>query len=258
MLADISNTLQSTLIYVENSWFLMFIHSLYVTYSFKKIAEAHPNSYAYKILKRNNHFQLLFVNIILALGGGTIVSILSGEPVSWIIKNETIPTYTIGYLLVNCIPLVYPLLASMAPFSDIFFDCFVDGSMRAVIIGANVDKIRRNISPNAYLAQFLLGILSVTGGGIIYNISFEDFKFSNDIYVCAVSNLLYIFGADENLKKTFYQFNPAFFDYVYKNVGKPFGFTDKFIKDDAKALCAIIIVTGFLLRFKEIVPVKNK
>ncbi|KAJ3221180.1 hypothetical protein HK099_003711 [Clydaea vesicula] len=257
MISDISGSVKGALIFVENSWLLMFLHSIYVPYTFKKIAEAHPTSYAFRTLRNRNHFQLFFVNIILALGGGTMVSFLSGEPVSWIVNNKIIPTYAIGYYLVHSVPAVFQFLSSFAPFSDMILDCIVDGSMRAVIISANVDKIRRKISTNAYVAQLLLGVLSVTGGGIIYNVSFEDFKFSNDVYICAISNIFYIIGADENLKKIIYQICPIFFDYIYKTLGKPLGFSPKFLRDDAKALGAIIITTGFLLRFKEFKSVKT-
>ena len=101
---------------------------------------------------------------------GSVAAILTARPVPILASNVILPIYLAGYVSVNYIPGTHGLLRRLGPVWDAIFAC-LDGAARAWSMCAGLDAFRvhpnyGHLSKDAVVGQFIVGVLSVTAGGI--------------------------------------------------------------------------------------------
>ncbi|KAI8854626.1 hypothetical protein BC829DRAFT_379301 [Chytridium lagenaria] len=148
------------------SWLMSFIHAVYIGYAYRKMAPVSEQVGPRSFLRG------LFSTLLIGMGGGTIAAIISGKPVGWLLYNDYLPTYILGYLLVNQDPTdaIYTLLNTLQPLTDLIFD-LVDSIVRGFALAWSIDQFRNSDAPNAqtsFVGQFVIGVITITGGGITW------------------------------------------------------------------------------------------
>ncbi|KAJ3116945.1 hypothetical protein HDU96_008345 [Phlyctochytrium bullatum] len=231
---------------------LSFVHAVYIAYAYRK--QAAPSE---------------LVGPRSFLRG---LSVLTGRPVPWVLSNELLPTYAFGYLLVCQDPtdLVYTLLTALQPLPTFLFD-LSDAIIRAFTMAAAVEAFRAHPSKGAaesFLGHFLVGLISVTGGGITYKwLKHQAFRYPGwDFSVVALGTAGYVYVTSSAAVLKLMQSYVAPFlikrspqdllvtylanDAVPKirQVGRVFGVPPSLSAEEWKYVVAAWILVGFLLR----------
>ncbi|KAJ3387345.1 hypothetical protein HDU80_000186 [Chytriomyces hyalinus] len=226
----------------------------------------------------------VFCCLLMALGGGTLASILMATPPSWLVNNVDLPIYTTGFFLVCRTPLLYPILRTTQPVALAMLD-LIDVTLRAMALSAFQAQASKLPTPTVLpstpntLGQILIGTISVTGGGIaLFWLLHPPSRFTipvHDTVVCLLANLLYAYNALHKNRVFISQclwdsvpvrlvrsvdpgndalilalFN-AFMDWIraWADVlGIPTTFKGRRGEADLRALCALFMLVGFLLR----------
>ncbi|KAJ3049809.1 hypothetical protein HK097_009195, partial [Rhizophlyctis rosea] len=234
--------LSETLQFISKSPWLVVIHSIHTAYSLRK---AYPSLTAAPLLKS------WLSHIFVSLGGGMTAAILTGRPNPALMNDLTIPIYTIGYILVFHFPYLYTLLRTLAPITEPILT-LVDALSRAIAMTTGLDTFRNHPHPTyaalartAYIGQAMLGTVSVTAGGIIYNWvnGVKPFEYPGwNFTVVMFASLVYVLGSHEGATRIVKgQLRPFWLS--AKAVGVP----EVFDLWDWKLLVAFVIVVGFAM-----------
>ncbi|KAI8907050.1 hypothetical protein DFJ77DRAFT_188047 [Powellomyces hirtus] len=221
--------------------FLALLHSIGIAYSLRK---AFPQA-------RNEPFlKGLLSHLLVALGGGTVAAFLTARPLPILTSNLVLPIYVSGYLLINHVCAIYCVLNAVSPLWDMAF-AGLDGASRAWALCNGLDSFRAHVnyghlSKDAVVGQFVLGVLSITAGGIL-------FKWFNGIrrwqwpgwdfgVVCVITALYVAYGDSthglgSHLRT---QLKPL------AHVQKAIGMNDVLDHAEVRTLCAALMAAGFL------------
>ncbi|KAJ3332628.1 hypothetical protein HDU76_013583 [Blyttiomyces sp. JEL0837] len=161
-----------------NSLLLSFVHALYIAYSYRKNTP--------KALQTGKHAftRGLIIHLVTALGGGTTAAIITGRPVPWLLSNDLLPIYILGYFTMTLFPmdLLFVISRSISPVSELTFD-LVDAIIRAYSMASTIDHFKSTngtvasyikstssgLNPSTLIwPQLVVGVVSVTMGGIYW------------------------------------------------------------------------------------------
>ncbi|KAJ3146055.1 hypothetical protein HDU86_000554 [Geranomyces michiganensis] len=222
---------------------LAFLHAVGVAFSLKK-------SFPYP-WDRLPFLQGLLSHLLVALGGGTIVATLTARPVPILTSNLVLPLYTAGYLLVNYVPGVYPLLRKLGVVWGAVFAA-LDGSSRAWAMCAGLDAFRSHanyghLSKDAVVGQLVVGVLSVTAGGIALKWGWGYGRWTWPGWdfgvVCAVTAGYVAYGdVSHGLGSLLrIQLRPL------APYQKQIGMRDELSHAEVRTVCAVLMTIGFLI-----------
>ncbi|KAJ3156570.1 ADP-ribosylation factor protein 3 [Geranomyces variabilis] len=204
----------------------------------------------YSILHTSDR-SLSVSHLLVALGGGTIVASLTARPVPILTSNLVLPLYIAGYLLVNYVPGIYAFLRALGPVWNVAFAA-LDGSSRTWAMCAGLDAFRAHsgyghLSKDAIIGQLIVGVLSVTAGGIAlkWGWGFSRWKWPGwDFGVVCFVAAVYVAYSDAThglgslLRIQLRPFAP------YQ---KEIGMRDELSHAEVRTACAVLMTIGFLL-----------
>ncbi|KAJ3041167.1 hypothetical protein HDV00_009882 [Rhizophlyctis rosea] len=189
-------------------------------------------------------------------------AVLTGRPNPALMNDLTIPIYSIGYFFVFHVPFFYTLLRKLSFILEPILT-MVDALTRAIAMTGGLDTFRNHHHPTyaalartAYIGQAMLGTISVTAGGIIYNWlnGIRPFQYPGwSFTVVAFASIVYVLGSNEWATGVVtQQLRP------FRHSAKAVGVPAVFELQDWKLLCAIIIVVGFALNPTPAAPKPRK
>jgi uncharacterized membrane protein YeiH len=117
------------------------------------------------------------VHLIISLGGGTLAAILTGTPCTAVVNGQILPSYLLGYILVNHMDPIFWLLSN-APGLDFLLLAVIDPTARVLGMASVINS---RFPPTV---QWALAVIIATGGGMIYRVQFaRDYVIHNHVYV---------------------------------------------------------------------------
>ncbi|KAJ3090364.1 hypothetical protein HK102_003985 [Quaeritorhiza haematococci] len=239
----LADALIASIISWRSSFTLLFLHALFVPFAFKKEANRDPKGVLATYFYGGPWLKGLIVNLLLAIGGGTIAAILQGRLVPWAANDITLPVYIGCYIALRHFPLdaIFRFMEALSPALFIFLDCFVDALSRAFAM-ATVLKKQRSLS-DSIIGELILGTLSVTGGGIVFQwVAVEPFRWpSLDVWI--------VFGAC--VARVALTTGLRRFSLLLDGIGNEPSVPlvpEPLKEEDATAISALIIICGFLSR----------
>ncbi|KAJ3015944.1 UNVERIFIED_CONTAM: hypothetical protein HDU68_012503 [Siphonaria sp. JEL0065] len=245
---------------------LLLLHGIYVAFLFRLSHSYQPN----RILRS------LFCCLLIGLGGGSLAAILTGKPVGWLLNNDDLFLYSSGFFIVCGNPFVFPIMKALRPLAEGSLD-LVDVILRAQVLTRFQTQLRTHSPSNTTIPQIILGIISITGGGLIYNWSFSpDLRFKypgHDFTTVILVNIFYAWTVSPVNRKVIYttlwntlpmqRVRAMGYDgYLLKGyslaqdllvewckvLGVPTTFKGKAGERDLRILCALLLLIGFFLR----------
>ncbi|KAJ3210956.1 hypothetical protein HDU67_004854 [Dinochytrium kinnereticum] len=245
-----------------------FLHAIYIGYAYRKMA---PPS---ELVGPRSFIRGLLSSLMIGMGGGTLAAIISGQPVPWLLYNEYIPMYVLGYLLVCQDPtdLIYTVLDALDPLPGFIFN-LVDAAIRGFGLCFAIDQFRSSGSPEAsisFVGQLIIGVLTVTGGGTTWKwLKYHDQSFKYPgwdfsmltaccaTYIYATANATTAKLIDEYVATIMIPQSPQhlllryFWDDLMpriKEIGAMFGVPLVLTTEDWKFLMTAFVLVGFLVR----------
>ncbi|KAI9090967.1 hypothetical protein DFS34DRAFT_653793 [Phlyctochytrium arcticum] len=190
----------------------------------------------------------VFRHCLVSLGGSSLAAILTARPIPILLSNTTLPLYILGHVLIWHLPLIYPFLSASSLLIDPLF-LFLDGFVRAWALTANLNGFRNHPSYGTHaqatlLGQVLLGIVSLTAGGLMWKWAggmkrFEypgwDFTVIGAVvgaYVLAVNEYEMGWGAGWDMQKRY---------------GKLVGVPHRLSEGDMRVLAGLVMGLGFVI-----------
>lgn len=167
-------------------------------------------------------------------------ALISGRPFGILLNNTLLPIYILGFILVNYTYL-YKFILNL-PFIEWFLDCLIDPLNRTISLTSTIDAFKLppyGLQPSeiikwagstSYLGQWLIGIVSCTFGGLVYNCVVKNtWDINSNTLILSFVSFLYVF----------------FSSHVYWTV---FGLDIVHKEIDRKILVATIAIGFFTLR----------
>jgi hypothetical protein len=194
--------------------------------------------------------------------------------VPWLVSNELIPLYTLGYLVACHDPtdFFYSILRFFSPMTEYIFE-FFDAIIRAYAMAGTLDYFQ-SLSPkhaNAIIGQIIVGTISVTMGGILWKytsgIPGAAFKYPGwDFSVVVAVTTLYVCVSRNGAgyQQLWAMFKPLMverspqaliIEYVEKvalprvlDLAGLMGVPETLTLDDWKLVCTALLLVGFLVK----------
>lgn len=197
------------------------------------------------LIEKQPFLQSFFSFILVALGGSFVAAVVTARPLPVLLNNSLLPIYTLGFLIVVYFPLTYTLLRSISFVWEPVF-LVIDSVCRAWALSYGLDAFRNHgvygqISRDAVVGQLIVGVLSVSAGGILYKwlLGINRFEWPGwDFSVIIMATTIYVSHSN------------GFFDAELHHLaayGRALGLPNRLSGGDVRVLLALAIAVGFLV-----------
>ncbi|KAI8911817.1 hypothetical protein EDD86DRAFT_203347 [Gorgonomyces haynaldii] len=198
----------------------------------------------------------VFCTIILAYGGGILTNFILARPQTLFFNPVAIPIYSLGYLLIENANGLYSFLLKNEDHLSWLFQ-LIDAMNRGAalpqfLFGFRNLQAKQFYGRDSIVGQFLLGTLSITGGGLTYVWIFRNNPYSHpgwSLYISMLVVLVVIslLDANENQSK-------ALGDMIVY-LGQQLGLPTIFSVQELKLISFILLWTGFMFRPRDPAPI---